>query len=158
VSAPAETIEGIRLKIVERSEQGETTHEADLREEFGIGHDDLLNVLNDLRERGEIVMELPSEWRAPVDGGVPNAEAEAALTRALDHRDGKDGDDLPPEPDDGDRPFARQRPALAAGEGEIVLTKGVLTVMDDETIGKIVKAGVAEAGEVADEFVLRVAL
>lgn len=159
MTAEAAAFEQVRNAIVVASEQGSTVEESDLREEFGIGHGDLTEVLNDLRDKGEAVNETPGEWRAPYeDEREAFAAAEAAERREARAADDDDEDDeeLPPAARAGSARVAPARTAVIAGDGEVVLTKGVLNVMDDETIGKIVKAGVEESD--GDEFTLRVAL
>lgn len=149
-------VEAVGNKLVEAGEQGKTVTEAEMREEFGIGHEDLTDVLNALREDGRAVNELPAEWRAPREDetegeGEPDDDAAA---EALDRFDGKDGarGEQTAEPERGSA--GRSSVALSAGSGNIVLTKSVLAVMSDETIGKMVRAGVESAD--GDDFTLRV--
>jgi hypothetical protein len=158
MTAEPAAFDQVRGKLEERAVAGEAVTEAELREEFGIGHDDLTQVLQSLSNDGEAVHEAPGEWRAPY------ADERERFARAT----GEEGDGEAAEPEaaaaeavertaaGGLRRQAPVRPQVVAGDGEVVLTKGVLSVMDDETIGKIVKAGVEESD--GDEFVLRVAL
>lgn len=130
-----------------------------IREEVGIGHGDLEEVLNELREAGEAVEATPGEWRRPFDDEVPGAaepgellhvheSSEETLAEAEERAGGR------PAP----APASRPSPAasVAADVGEVRLTMAVASALEAETIGKLVEAGIAEAKEQARAFVLRV--
>lgn len=154
--AEAGAYDQVRLKLVEVGEQGQTITEAELRELFGIGHGDLLEVLNALREEGTAVNVLPSEWRAARPDELPGDEDEgepADVEAALDHFDGVEG-----RPSRTERPAvhpsARSAASLSFGGGTVVLTKAVARALDAQTLGAIVTAGIEDAGDEA--FILRV--
>lgn len=161
-----EAFEQVRLKLVERTEQGEPITEAELREELGIGHDDLTGVLTVLRERGDATNVAPAEWRAPYESEREEAAADDAATAALDHFDGKNGpaeeEDGAPASSRGEEPIERTPPpardgrVIVAEAGNVTLTAKVLAAMDAETIGKLVKAGVEEASDASLPFIFRV--
>lgn len=130
-----------------RDEGGGATLVA-LREEVGIGHEDLKDVLSVLRERGEAVEAAPGEWRRPFDD-----EQATQRSHAVEAEDGEDGvavDDPAPV----QRGARRGSVLVATDDGQVVLTAKVLQALDAETIGKIVQAGVEDAGE--DVFTLTV--
>jgi hypothetical protein len=156
MTAEAWAIEEVRTKLTLASDQGETMGIGELREEVGIGHDDLMSVLDSLRESGDAVEHTPGEWRTPYDDereDTGSDEAgEAAARAALDRRDGRAEED--------EKPGARAAPAPQTGTleggGGVVLTMAVASALDAETIGKLVEAGITEAKADDRAFVLRV--
>lgn len=123
-----------------------------LREEVGIGHDDLEDVLNHLRERGDAVESAPGEWRSPYE----DEREGAAIPPAAEST--QEGEPPPPpaKTPGTENVGRRAAPVPDDDESQIALTAKVLAAMDSETIGKIVEAGVAEAQADHKVFVLRV--
>lgn len=143
-------------------DQGETRDVTALREECGVGHDDLSDVLNALREQGLAVEAAPGEWRRPFDGETDvGAGAEdagpGAAEAALDRFDGRGEEDEPSAPaSPGRRAHPTAAAAVAAGEGEVRMTMAVAGALKPETMGELVAAGMEEAKEAGRAFVLRV--
>jgi hypothetical protein len=145
MTAEAWALGEVRTILARVGDENSTATIETLREEVGIGHDDLSEVLQALRERGQAVEDSPGEWRRPFDGeldGAPDGE------REMTEDDASEG----PAPKRRDR----AAPAVAAGDGEVVLTMAVAGALDAETIGKLVEAGIGEAKADGRAFVLRV--
>lgn len=131
-------------------DDGEPATTGALREQVGIGHEDLQDVLSALRERGEAVEAAPGEWRRPFED--EQATQRAAATEAADGEE--DGGVDEPSTAAPARGARRGAVMVATEDGQVVLTAKVLAALDAETIGKIVQAGVEDAGE--DVFTLTV--
>lgn len=133
-------LDQVRTQLVAAELTHDTVSLETLREEVGIGHEDLMAALDQLREKGEAHEVTPGDWT----GGTEEAAAERA------------GEPPPPPPaTPGTENVGRRAPA-AEGAGEVVLTMAVASALDAETIGKLVEAGIAEAKAGDRAFVLRV--
>jgi len=152
MTAEAWAMGEVKNKLVVAGEQGEMLSFDALRSEVGIGHEDLTDVLDALREAGDAVEGAPGEWRAPYED-----EREARSAGAPASEADEDADDAEPPP----ARRARRRPhdsdVVMNGEpGGVVLTMAVASALDAETIGKLVEAGIAEAKQNGQPFILRV--
>lgn len=147
MGAPEFAIPIVEDALRRAADQGESMTIAALQEAAGVGREDLEATLEELTKRGEAVEEAPGEWRAPY-------EDERRDQRKPDERDERvraalDG----PAPRAGEAVLEGAR-ALAGGGGEVVLTSAMANALGAETLGELVKAGIAEAAEQAREFVL----
>lgn len=152
MTAEAWAMEDVKHKLVVAGEQGEMLPFDALRSEVGIGHEDLTDVLDALREAGDAVEGAPGEWRPPYDD---EREARSASAPASEAEEEGAGDGPPP----ARRARRRQHDSDAVLNGEpggVVLTMAVASALDAETIGKLVEAGIAEAKQNDQPFVLRV--
>lgn len=121
----------------------------ELRERVGMGDGDVRRVLNALRESGEAVEEAPDMWRAPYEGdGVSTPGSSSGAATVADVRDERDAPSHPVVME-GVRAQTAWPPA-------VVMPAPVLAVMDNETVGAIVKAGVEDAARRGAPFVLEV--
>lgn len=148
MTAEAWAVAEVGTILDRKRDQGEMASFAELREETGVGHDDLKDVLDTLRESGQMVEAAPGEFRRPFDDEVAGGAAESRPA---------------PEPDE--EPLAeeaprlgaeRPRPRVTSPEGECLLTMGVAKALGAEALGKLVAAGIEEAAEQGGAFVLRV--
>lgn len=164
MTAEVWALDDVRQRLIAAGEQGEMLTVAALREAIGIGHDDLTDVLNTLREAGDAVEGAPNEWRAPYDDEL---ESRAGGEAAADDGSEEDADDergAAALREHDERARRRGQPLVAPiaasgaapTTGEVVLTMAVAKALDPETIGKLVEAGINESSEADRAFVLRV--
>lgn len=150
MGAPEFAIPIVEDALRRAADQGESMTIAALQEAAGVGREDLEATLEELTKRGEAVEEAPGEWRAPY-------EDERRDQRKPDEPDGRDERVRAaldgPAPRAGEAVLEGAR-ALAGGGGEVVLTSAMANALGAETLGELVKAGIAEAAEQAREFVL----
>lgn len=171
MTAEAWALDDVKNRLIVASEAGEMLSVAALRDEIGIGHDDLTSVLDALRESGDAVEGAPNEWRAPYDDerdaapatesaaeqGDEDDEAAAAARRALDRRDRPARERAAPTAREAIGALAEDSPFTGGvTKGGVVLTQKVAGALSSETIGELVKAGISEAEEDQRAFVLRV--
>lgn len=156
VSAPAtEDLRELERLLVVAAETGESREFGTLREELAMGHDDLTQALNVLREHGKAHEESPGCWTGgsddaggPVVVSVPDPaepHEENGGAAALERFDRARG-----EP----RPFTSESAAVAGAT--IRLTVAVANALDAESLGKLVKAGISEAVEQELPFTMEV--
>lgn len=147
---------------------GEMVSFEELRTETGVGHDDMTDVLNVLRERGDAIEGAPGEWRRPFDDELEDLQASSAsagegeeepVVGAASERSSED--DL--SEFEGRLRERRGRAVLGEAvsarltdDGEVRLTVGVAVALGPEALGKLVEAGIAEAKAAERPFVLRV--
>lgn len=143
----------LRDELVRATDIGEGRTRAALQAAAGIGQGDLEVALGWMREAGEItevtpdVFELITAAEASERDALDAEEAERAAVEAGEPM-ALPGSERPPVgaqlAREARRPFAD---LLASQETTVKLTKAIAEVLDEETLGAIVKAGVAEAGE-----------
>lgn len=141
--------------ILGRAEGGRSVTTAALREELGLGHEDLRDVLDVLREQGGALEAAPGEWRPPYDDERPSVSSEGAGER---ESDGPGAEQPGADRSSALEPLSAPSRVLVGQAEQIRLTHSVLAAMDSETIGKIVQAGANEADSKVPPipFVLRV--
>lgn len=144
--------------LVVAAEQGEPISEGRLREELGVGHDDLRGMLAQLSDRGMASEVAPGSWTAgvaeaesmpePVVVSVAErAEASPRLADAPDARQGR-----------GERQGRDIEQWLQAGvmvDATVRITRGIAHALDAEALGKLLLAGLADTGD-DDVFVLEI--
>lgn len=159
MSAPAdEMVRELERVLAEAGELGQARTVTELREEVGVGHDDLTAALDVLREHGKAQEVAPGEWSGP-DGGeempgepeplrvsVPDDGA-AAAWEALRRLDGANTHEVA-EPGPAHAGFA-------LGGANVRLTRAIADELDAAALGQIVKAGLKGVAAKA-EFVLEV--
>lgn len=125
-----------RLLVIE-AERGATVTEAHLREELGVGHDDLRELLSTLCEVGKAVEEAPGEWTG--GDGVPAAqEAPRVVVKAG-------------EPEEVDGPPAVRSSGLPGWglepPAQVRLSRGMIEALGAEALGALIKAGISDTVE-----------
>lgn len=144
MSAPAsEMVREIARELEVAGEQGQTMSVAALRDHFELGHDDLLEALDALREHGQAVEAAPGEWRGPMADELPQPEPPRVRVSVADEE--------PPERE----PLPRGT-LLSSSGATVRLTPGVADALNAEALGAIVKAGIEEAKALGEPFVLEV--
>ena len=161
MTAEAWALEEVSNVLRRLREQGEGVVTAErIRGEVGIGHEDLTDVLAELRERGEISEEAPGEWAVAGedDGevGVSLSDAEANARAAMDRMDGKDRRRPAASGDSATPPFAGVPRSGTVAGATTRLTVGVADALDAETLGSLVKAGIEEAKQAGVAYSLLV--
>ena len=140
MSAPAsEDLRELERLLDIGREVGAAVSIASLREDLGVGHDDLQTMLDVLREHGKAVEESPGAWIGG-DGAPPApAPVEVTLPQGYDpeHGEIRDAREL-------DEP-----PAIAS----VRLTRGMVAALEPDALGKLIQAGIADA---AGAFILEI--
>lgn len=128
---------------------GEGRSRAQLREAVGIGAGDLDRVLDELSANGDVTEAEPDRWEPAGDRWEP--EPAAAGEAELPGRPREEAE-APAAAPDVDEPFG----GGGAEDKRVELSAGVAGMLDEATLGKIVKAGIDEAAGagVAFEFVV----
>lgn len=158
MSAPAgETLRELERELLIASEQGETRAFGDLQGQLGVGHGQLEEALDTLREHGKAVEAAPGEWRGPMadelgEGPVNGSQPEAEEPRVEVHVGGED------EPGaisavDGSRVEFYPPPA---DQPTVRLTFAIADALEPASLGALVKAGISEAKEHGEPFWLEV--
>lgn len=139
----------VRDELARASDIGEARSRTQLREACGIGSGDLEAILAELREEGVATEEAPDEYVLAREEtpASPEVEAEAAAPEpepsADERRRRRGGREA-----DGSRVTAiGPEGRVEFGYANVTMPKGVLAVLDDEAVGKLVKAGVENAGD-----------
>lgn len=148
--AATEDLRELARLLLIASEQGETCTTAALQDELGAGHDDLMGMLNTLREHGQAVEAAPGEWRGPMADEVDRVAA-AEAPRVGVHIDDGDAEQSPAATGSA---FAVRGP-MVNGEATVRITRAIADALEDGALGALVKAGLAgvEDGEL---FVMEV--
>jgi len=143
----------VREELRRATDVGEACSRAQLQAACALGAGDLEAALASLREAGEItevtpdVFELITEGEREERDALDEEEVERAAVEAGEPMT-LPGSERPPAgahlAREARRPFAD---LLASQETTVKLTKAIADVLDEGTLGAIVKAGVAEAGE-----------
>lgn len=137
----------VAMALVNAREQGETVPEAKLREDFGLGHDDLRGILEQLAGRGMAQEVTPGDWESIDTREEEPVEADSGRVRVN-----------VPEP--GDEPEAQEEEPFAPepflmSQPTVRLTVAIADALDAEALGKLVKAGIEDSAD--DEvFVLEI--
>lgn len=155
--AEAWALDAVRAEMEVAADTSETRSVAGLRETHGIGHDDLIAVLDQLRQEGLAIEAAPGEWRGP----FMDEQADASPARTAARREPREAE----EPGMSLAQAERQAGALAVMErrepvGEekrTTLSRGVAQALDAAALGALVKAGIDEAMEASVAFVFEVA-
>lgn len=156
VSAPAsEDLRELERLLLVASESGESREFGTLREELAMGHDDLTEALSTLREHGKAHEEAPGYWT----GGSDEASTGPVVVSVPDPVD--EADDLRSAAalerfDRGRGGGAFTSESAAVAGATIRLTVAVANALDAESLGKLVKAGIAEAVEQEQPFTMEV--
>lgn len=144
MATPAtEDLRELERLLAEAGDLGRTRSFESLREELGLGHNDLTEAIDTLREVGKAVEVAPGEWSGPNgdESGEPEplrvsvpevAESERldAAAAALRRRDG------------GQAYEAAVASGLIGGpETTVRLTRAIADELDAAALGQIVKAG-----------------
>jgi hypothetical protein len=151
---PAEgwAIDAVANELALARDAGEMRSVSALQEACGVGHEDLMAVLDVMRERGSAVEAAPGEWRQPFEDEVAPPAAE-------------DAPQAPEAPGGMSLAEAEMRtgpgragtvPARAlVGEATASLPRAMADVLDAAAIGALVKAGI-ESCPVGQTFVFEV--
>lgn len=149
---PAEgwAIDAVANELALARDGGEMRSVSALQEACGVGHEDLMAVLDVMRERGSAVEAAPGEWRQPFEDEVapPAAEDEPQAPEA------PAGMSLA----EAERAAAVAAPAFtraAVGEATASLPRAMADVLDAAAIGSLVKAGI-DSCPVGQTFVFEV--
>lgn len=131
------------LNLIQRRESaGELpVRWADLMNDAGLPQEAVRTALTVLIEEGKLTEETPGFFDVP---GEPEAVQEPGL---------------PPEPEEEEEEEEQPEPERARGHvvgahREVVLTQGMVNTLSNEALGEVVKAGVQEASEGRETFVL----
>lgn len=129
--------------LVVAAEQGEPISEGRLREELGVGHDDLRGMLAQLSDRGMASEVAPGSWTA----GVAEAESmpEPVVVSVAERAEAS--------PRLADAPDALQAGVMV--DATVRITRGIAHALDAEALGKLLLAGLADTGD-DDVFVLEI--
>lgn len=154
MAAPAtEELRELARELTIAAEQGETRRFDELREQLGMGHEDLEQALGTLREHGQAVEASPGEWRGPLmdelEGGRPAGADDDERVRVSVPDASEAGEEEEPAQAGG-----AALDFLAPGDATVRLNRAIADALDDESLGKIVKAGLAGSGD--EVFVLEV--
>lgn len=125
------------------ADTGDRVTLAQVREEFGVGHEDALALLGELRANGKAIEVAPGEWEAPsgIEGvTMPVDESVAEPARVV-----VSTPDLEPPPARGAQGVFVGGPAVPT----VRLTMAVAEALNAEALGQVVKAalGGLEDGE-----------
>lgn len=157
MAAPAtEEVRELERLLVIASDLGEARSFASLREELGIGHEDLEAALGVLREHGKAQELTPGEWSGP-DGDALEPEHVAEAERVVVSVSGPDGESV----EDDRAPLGRAEVSVQTGswaiEPTVRLTMAIAQSLDAQALGALVKAGIDDAATREGEvFVLEV--
>lgn len=133
----------VRDELHRATETGERRSREELRVAAALGAGDLEEALSYLREQGEVSEVAPDEFELIA---VAELDPEEMGGHRVDVGVVVPGTPRPPGAAlhaQSGRPFA----AILAGETTVKLTRGIADVLDEATLGAIVKAGIAEAGD-----------
>lgn len=146
-AVPHEMTRELERLLVVAAEEGRTLALSEMQGELGVGHDDLGEMLDALREKGTAVEAAPSEWRGPMVDEMPPSEPAPDQERRVRVSVGEnDREQLAP-----------RATALSVGmDATVKLTPAVAAALSAEALGEVVKAGIAEANKAGDAFVLEV--
>lgn len=122
----------VEAELARARDVSETRTLADLREATGAGHDDLTEVLDELREAGRISEVAPGEY-------LPFDSMAAAREGAAQRR--QNGAAEVPEPGVSLREAESARAARTT-VSRVVLPRAVAQSLDEAALGQIVKAGI----------------
>jgi hypothetical protein len=154
MAAPAsEDLRELERLLTVAAETDDRVTVAQVREEFEVGHNDAMGMLNTLREHGKAVEVAPGEWQGPsldeLDGAQQGPGPVVVRTP-----------DPPDQLEEDEQAAPREAPqwgtAFAGGsEPTVRLTMAIAEALDAEAIGKLVKAAI-EGVEDGEVFVLEV--
>jgi hypothetical protein len=160
VSAPAgEDLRELERELTVAAEQGETREFGRLREEFGVGTQELQAMLDALREHGKAVEEAPGEWRGPTLDEVDSAPVESPRVMVSADVPEDEGGMVPADGRIIERHGHGGLPAaMFAGQQadpNVRLTMAIAEALEAEALGQLVKAAIAGLPE-HESFILEI--
>lgn len=156
MAAPAtEEVRELERLLVIASDLGEARSFASLREELGIGHEDLEAALGVLREHGKAQELTPGEWSGP-DGDALEPEHVAEADRVVVSVPESDSESDTRAPADA-ASQSPPGPGVLSWEPTVRLTMAIAQSLDAQALGALVKAGIDDAAtRFGEVFVLEV--
>lgn len=133
----------VRDALMRASDVGDTLSIQEIREQVGIGSDDLATALDQLRRGGEASEVTPGEWGLAAES---ERQGFAEQPRAAEEEPAAEAASLAaprrPEP-----PRGAGRLSAPEDTPRVQITRAMLDALDDESLGKLVRAGVAGVDE-----------
>jgi hypothetical protein len=117
--------------LVRNSDLGHSTRVSEVQEELGVGHDDALAMLDQLRGRGMASEVAPDEWET----GTSITQADEPVRVTVP-------EEIEEEPSGWQTGTVTADPALYGPQ--VRLTRSIADALSDEALGQIVKAGLGD--------------
>lgn len=149
MSAPASSdLRELERELLMAAERGETLSIAEMQEIAGAGHDDLMAMLDTLREHGKAVEDAPGDWRGPLQDeldaiAAADRKPDPVRVSVPDHESENGGGRAAELAELAGRQRIETEPAPAEWFGPdptVRLTRSIAEALDAEALGKVVQA------------------
>lgn len=144
----------IETELEQARDISQTRSLAELREATGAGHDDLMEALAELQDDGRVSEVAPGEYMRADTGVIEHVDVPPA--RRNGHADDVEEPGISLAEAERGRPAQPGRYPARGGERKTTLTRGVAAALDEESLGRLVKAGMDEAAAAGAIFVFEV--